>query len=341
MQSIVKILQRVVTLIAVVLLCASCKNAYLPSLGSSPWKVVQLPTEATIQDVAFTGDRDRGWLVGSNATLLETNDGGDTWEPRYLDLDSEMTRLTSISFSGDEGWMVGMPSIMLHTTDGGSSWSEIPLSNKLPGTTKTILALGPDAAEMTTDLGAIYRTEDGGRNWKAMVQSAVGVYRNISRSSDGQYVTVSANGNFYSTWEPGQDAWVQHNRNNSKRLQKMGFTADNRLWLLARGGVLQFSNTVNPETPEDWQESQQPEFASSIGFLDLSYRTPEEIWVAGGSGNLLVSFDGGETWEKDRTVEDVPANFYQIDFETPESGFAIGNGGVLLKYELNSEKPTA
>lgn len=336
MQSIVKILQRVVTLIAVVLLCASCKNAYLPSVESSPWQVIQLPTEETVQDIGFTGDPNHGWLVGSNATLLETNDGGQTWQPKYLDIDSR-TRLTSVSFRGDEGWIVGMPSILLHSTDAGASWSSIPLSAKLPGTTKTILALGPSSAEMTTDLGAIYRTEDGGKSWKGLVESAVGVYRNISRSPDGKYVTVSANGNFYSTWEPGDSAWVQHNRNNSKRLQKMGFTTDDRLWLLARGGALQFSKVEAPETPEDWQETQNPELASSIGFLDLAYRTPEEIWVSGGSGNLIVSFDGGETWQKDRSVENVPSNFYQIDFESPEIGFVIGNGGTILKYDDSTQ----
>ncbi len=337
MQSIVKILQRFVTVIAVVLLCAGCKTVGLPSVDHSPWKVIQLPTEETIQDIGFTGNPNHGWLVGSNATLLETQDGGETWQLKSLALDSTTTRLTAVSFSGEEGWIVGMPSILLHTTDGGTTWSRIPLSSKLPGTTKTITALGPGSAEMTTDLGAIYRTEDGGKTWKALVQSAVGVYRNISRSPDGKYVTVSANGNFYSTWEPGQDAWVQHNRNSSKRLQKMGFTTDDRLWLLARGGVLQFSNVSAPESSQDWQESQNPELSRSWGFLDLAYRTPAEIWVAGGSGNLLVSFDGGETWQKDRTVENVPSNFYQIDFETPEIGFVIGNGGVLLKYQDSTQ----
>jgi photosystem II stability/assembly factor-like uncharacterized protein len=58
--------------------------------------------------------------------------------------------------------------------------------------------------------------------------------------------------------------------------------------------------------------------------------------VAGGSGNLLCSFDGGETWQKDREVEDIPSNFYKIIFLTPEKGFIIGNNGVLLKYQQPS-----
>ncbi|MFM7438751.1 MAG: YCF48-related protein, partial [Snowella sp.] len=52
-----------------------------------------------------------------------------------------------------------------------------------------------------------------------------------------------------------------------------------------------------------------------------------------GSGNLLVSRDHGETWAKDRAVEDIPANFYKIVFLSPEKGFVLGERGVLLKYE--------
>jgi photosystem II stability/assembly factor-like uncharacterized protein len=167
-----------------------------------------------------------------------------------------------------------------------------------------------------------------------MVEEAVGVVRNISRSADGKYVAVSARGNFYSTWEPGQSAWEPHNRNSSRRVQNMGFTNDGRLWMLARGGQIQFSNEPNGE---EWQEPITPESSNSWGLLDLAYRTPDEIWVSGGSGNLLHSSDGGKTWEKDRSVEDVPSNFYKIKFFGPDQGFIIGQQGTLLKYEQSAE----
>jgi photosystem II stability/assembly factor-like uncharacterized protein len=328
MSYLVKTLKQIVILLAVALICVSC--SYTQSLSYNPWQVIPLPTDATIQDVGFTGNPSHGWLVGSNSTILETTDGGKTWKDKGLELGEQGYRFTSVSFDGDEGWITGEPGILLHTTDGGASWSRIPLSAKLPGSPNTIVALGPKSAEMTTDVGAIYQTKDGGQTWKAMVEEAVGVVRNLARSDDGKYVAVSARGNFYSTWEPGQNAWVQHQRNSSQRLQNMGFGKDGRLWVLARGGKLQFSST---EDPEAWDEPQTPEFSTSWGLLDLAYRTPEEIWVTGGSGNLLVSLDGGKTWQKDRGIEDVPSNLYKIVFLTPEQGFIIGQKGVLLKYE--------
>ena len=322
-------LKQIATLLAIALFCISCSQ--VASIDSNPWKVENLPTEASFLDIAFTtDDPDHGWLVGTRANLFETTDGGDTWQQKNLDFGEEKLTFTSVSFEGQEGWIVGKPSVLLHTDDGGQNWSRIALSSKLPGSPYEILALSADSAEMVTDLGAIYQTDDEGKTWQALVKEAVGVARNISRSEDGQYIAVSARGNFYSTWKPGDEAWEPHQRNSSRRLQNMGFGKDGKAWLLARGGQVQFSE---PEDFETWGEEISPEFSTSWGLLDLSYRTPSEIWVAGGSGNLLCSLDGGQTWLKDRQLEEVPSNFNEVIFLTPEQGFVFGQRGVLLKYE--------
>ncbi|MGE5656676.1 MAG: photosynthesis system II assembly factor Ycf48 [Actinomycetota bacterium] len=331
-KTIVRFWKRIVILLAAVLICAGCSR--IAAISTSPWQVVSLPVQTNLQDIGFTSNPEHGWLVGSEATLLETVDGGKTWQQRHLSLDDDKYRFSSVSFSGKEGWIVGQPSILLHSEDEGQSWSRIALSSQLPGAPSTIVALGPQSAQMTTDVGAIYQTADGGKTWKAVVQEAFGVVRNINRSADGKYVAVSSKGNFYSTWQPGDSAWTPHNRNSSRRLQNMGFGKDGRLWMLARGGQIQFSD---PENGEEWQEPFNPDRASSWGLLDLAYRTPEEIWAVGGGGNLLGSFDGGKTWQKDWSADNVPATFYKIVFMTPEQGFIIGQNGTLLKYQSSAQ----
>jgi photosystem II stability/assembly factor-like uncharacterized protein len=331
MKVFVKQFKQFVILSAIALLCISCSS--LPALSVNPWNVLNLPTESTFLDLAFTNDPNHGWLAGTKATLLETQDGGETWQKRELELDDTETknlRFVSVDFTGQEGWIAGQPSLLLHTQDGGKNWLRVPLSEKLPGSPYKVTTLGKNTAEMMTDVGAIYKTQDGGRHWKALVQEAVGVVRNVARSEDGHYVAVSARGNFYSTWEPGQTAWQPHERNSSRRVQNMGFTADGRLWLIARGGQIQFSEADDYDT---WGDPQYPEFSSSLGFLDIGYRTPEEVWVAGGSGKLLLSTDGGETWQQDKELEDVPSNLYKIIFPNPDQGFILGQRGVLLKYD--------
>ncbi len=326
-----KIFKQTAILLVIGIFCVSC--SHIAPLANSPWKPLQLPTQSNLQDLAFTGNPQHGWVVGSDASILETNDGGKTWENRKLELDSDKYRFTSISFAGDEGWIVGEPAILLHTKDAGTSWERIALSSKLPGIPATIKALGKNSAEMTTDIGAIYATQDNGKNWKSLVSGAVGVFRTISRSDDGKYVAVSAKGNFYSVWEPGQDSWEPHNRNSSRRVSSMGFTNDGRLWMLARGGQLQFSN---PEKPDAWEDEVFPGQKTNMGLLDLAYRTPSEIWVSGGSGDLLVSNDNGKTWLKDEGAEAVPTNLYKIMFLSADRGFIIGQRGMLLQYQGNA-----
>lgn len=319
-------------ILPLVLLCSSCSGGvFLSELPYNPWEQVALPVGASVLDIGFTSDPNHGWVVGTKETLLETFDGGTTWESREIALDEPTRyRFSSVSFAGDEGWVVGQPSVMLHTEDGGKSWNRIPLSEKLPGAPLLVTALGNHSAEMATNVAAIYRTQDDGRNWQALVQDAAGSVRNLARSNDGRYVSVSARGNFYSTWSPGEQIWTPHQRTSSRRLQNMGFGPDGRLWMLARGGLIQF--TQDPNDPESWLDGVNPEFATSWGLLDLTYRTEKEIWVTGGSGNLLVSEDGGLTWSKDRDVEDLPSNLDRVIFSANDKGFVLGQNGVLLRY---------
>ncbi|MGD1949889.1 MAG: photosynthesis system II assembly factor Ycf48 [Leptolyngbyaceae cyanobacterium] len=322
-------------LIAIAILTVGCAKFFLPSLEGNPWQMIALETDSTFSDLAYTQDTSQGWLEGSRSTLYETNDGGATWEQRALDLGDQRYTFTSVSFVGDEGWVSGLPSVLLHTTDGGKSWANVPLSAQLPGGPLLVTALGKGSVEMATDVGAIYRTEDSGRNWTALVQAAVGVVRNMTRGDDGRYVAVSSRGNFYSTWEPGQGSWQPHNRENSKRLQSMGFTSDGNLWLIARGGQMQFSQPdADPDAVkyETWGEPLKPEVATSWGFLDIGYRTDNELWVSGGSGTLLMSPDGGETWLKDDPVGNVPSNLYRVKFFSGDQGFILGQRGYLLRY---------
>ncbi len=97
-----------------------------------------------------------GFLLGSRETLLETKDGGRTWEPRTVAAARDEGfnyRFTSVSFAGDEGWIVGKPAILLHSGDGGANWDRVPLSAKLPGNPILVSALAgkPGQAEMVTD----------------------------------------------------------------------------------------------------------------------------------------------------------------------------------------------
>ena len=74
---------------------SGCVTTRLPIATSSPWEVLDLDTQANPLDISFASDS-HGFLVGTNRLILETNDGGISWEKRSLDLpDEENFRLIS------------------------------------------------------------------------------------------------------------------------------------------------------------------------------------------------------------------------------------------------------
>mgnify|MGYP005691743867 FL=1 len=110
------------------------------SLNSNFWEKVDLPLEpgVILLDIAFTDENaQHGFLLGTRQTILETFDGGKTWDAKDLGqdvIDDEVNyRFNSVSFNGDEGWIVGKPAILLHTVDAGKTWERVGLSPRLPG----------------------------------------------------------------------------------------------------------------------------------------------------------------------------------------------------------------
>ncbi|MFM7170034.1 MAG: photosynthesis system II assembly factor Ycf48 [Cyanobium sp.] len=308
---------------------AGCVTTGLPVAATSPWEMVPLATQANPLDLAFT-DRQHGFLVGSNRLIMETNDGGASWEERSLTLpEEENFRLISIDFKGQEGWIVGQPGLLMRSTDNGKNWNRLFLDTKLPGEPYLVTALGANSAELATNVGAIYRTQDGGKSWQALVGDAAGAVRDLRRSPAGHYVSVSSLGNFFATWEPSQPNWQVHQRVSSQRLQSMGFQPDGNLWMLARGAQLRFND--DPSNVEAWGPAIIP-ITNGFGYLDLAWDPKGHLWTGGGSGTLLTSPDGGATWNKDPVGAQQPSNFTRISMLPDGKAFVLGERGSLLRW---------
>merc|ERR1712032_1128654 len=301
-----------------------------------------------------------GYIVGARGSFAETTDGGKTWEPRSfsnLDAEEEITyRFQVVSFKDGEGWVLGKPTLLLYTKDGGKSWERIPLSPKLPGEPTGILAKGPNQAEMITTSGAVYTTENAGRNWKAQVRETIdatlnrisssgvsgasyftGSIVNEQRDSLGAYLAVSSRGNFFLTWQPGQDFWIPHNRGTPRRIQNMGFVRgdlNKGAWMTLNGGKLLICNT-EPDLKGDTFDFKEANIKTGgFGITDVAWRNKQEVWAVGGSNVMFVSNDGGENFNFDKSANDIPGNLYNVKFfkEFGNKGFALGSSGLLLKY---------
>ncbi|KAL7426319.1 hypothetical protein ACHAXM_000393 [Skeletonema potamos] len=324
---------------------------------SKQWRQIKVPFEDTVYDIDFDSPT-HGYIVGARGSFAETNDGGETWEPRSfsnLDAEEEITyRFQVVSFKDGEGWVLGKPTLLLHTKDGGKSWERIPLSPKLPGEPTGILATGPNSAEMITSSGAVYTTENAGRNWKAQVKETIdatlnrisssgvsgasyftGSIVNEQRDSKGAYLAVSSRGNFFLTWEPGQDFWIPHNRGTPRRIQNMGFVRGdikNGLWMTLNGGKLLVTDSSVDLSSEEFPFTEANIKTGGYGITDVAWRTENEVWAVGGSNTMFVSTDNGKSFQFDKSANDIPGNLYNVKF-LESGGWALGSNGLLLKYQ--------
>lgn len=338
-------------------------GAPLPVLAKADaptWSAVDLPL-ATDAPILFDIDFDpknpnNGFIVGNKGTFLQTFDGGKTWQARSfanLDPDEEFNyRFTKLSFLDGEGWIIGKPAILLHTRDSGKSWERVPLSPKLPGDPYGIVALGPGKAELTTSAGAIYVTDNSGRNWKAQVRETIdatlnrvsssgvqgasyfsGSINTILRDSEGSYLAVSSRGNFYLTYKPGDEFWIPHNRETSRRITSMGFVKDKMsegLWMSTAGGEISKTqgdvDTQLINIPFDRMQIK----SGGYGILDVVFLQDGTAWAVGGGGTIFSSKDNGATWQKDKSADNLPTNLYKIKFFGDNKGYVLGSSGVLL-----------
>jgi len=316
---------------------SSCSTNGVKTADNSPWDTIQFEKQSNTLDIDFIDDN-HGFLVGSNRLIMETTDGGKTWEERSLELASEENfRLLDIDFKGEEGWLLGQPSLVMHTYDGGKNWTRLSLGNKLPGQPFLITTIDRDKAELATTAGAIYSTSNSGESWEAKVVDASGSggVRDLRRTSEGDYVSVSSLGNFFSTLDNSSDTWVAHQRASSKRVQSIGFNPSGSLWMLSRGAEIRFND--NTEDLESWSKPIIP-ILNGYNYLDMGWDPNGDIWAGGGNGTLIVSKDDGKTWNSDPIASSLPTNYIKIVFINKDDlkeakGFILGERGYILRWK--------
>jgi photosystem II stability/assembly factor-like uncharacterized protein len=112
-------------------------------------------------------DATHGIVVGDAGTLLATEDGAKTWQPRTS---GSKENLLSVFTVGNQAWASGFDGALMHSADGGRTWSK-----QNSGTTmalESIFFLDGNHGWAVGWSGAILRTIDGGNTWQTIKTDA-------------------------------------------------------------------------------------------------------------------------------------------------------------------------
>ena len=64
---------------------------------------------------------DKIWAVGNSGTVLNSSDGGETWQQKDF---STSVNLNDVKFYGSEGYIVGNNTSFYKTIDAGIIWNK-------------------------------------------------------------------------------------------------------------------------------------------------------------------------------------------------------------------------
>ncbi|MEO0249440.1 MAG: YCF48-related protein, partial [candidate division WOR-3 bacterium] len=126
---------------------------------TAEWKV-------DFKDVFFT-DINNGWIIGDNGTIINTTNGGKTWENQNSGTTANLNRIQFIN--NKEGWIVGDKGTLLQTID-GRNWR---LQTLTQGNLVDLHFPDKYNGWIVGEAGAIYYTSDAGKTWK-FISSGLG-----------------------------------------------------------------------------------------------------------------------------------------------------------------------
>jgi len=264
-------------------------------------------------------DQNHGFVGSLDGRILETKDGGVTWNDISTQLPTTVPGVCGMSLpTSSTAYFTGVywgDPYLLKTTDGGNTWqhTDMQSSFSLPGSSRNSLVdlhffdantgvlcggTGPYGE------GVIFRTEDGGTNWTevyttdTLCQNDCRIWKLFFLTDEIGYATVE------------------------------DFMGLPYLLKTTDAGLSWTPMLITAPTPSDYNALQ------AVGFLN------EDLgWAGGHHSGLFETTDGGVTW----TVDSTGANLNR--FRRLYSGLMFGSGLDIYRYRdaniVNTRKPSA
>lgn len=155
------------------LIAVGQQGVVLKSANGNAWEQLPSPVSVMLNRARFFDDK-RGWIVGYDASILSTRDGGASWQLSHSD--AEGKALHDILFlDGTRGIAVGAYGTVLSTQDGGAHWqAQETVFSELSLHLNAILKLLDGSLLIVGEGGLVARSSDAGANWTLLKSPYIG-----------------------------------------------------------------------------------------------------------------------------------------------------------------------
>jgi photosystem II stability/assembly factor-like uncharacterized protein len=289
---------------------------------------------AWLRSVYFL-DQNRGWVVGSAGTLLQTTDGGETWKKL---LPQTRDTLNDVYFANENvGWLIAERdllklqsndephSYLLKTEDGGLSWQRIFLSTA-EANARFVRLVFTDSQHgwVFGESGTVFATRDGGAHWLRQSSATKHLLLGGAFTVDGHGLLVGAGATIVQTrdggesWQTGMVREAANARFNAASFAGSGFG-----WAVGNAGQM----FMTRDAGRTWF-AQRSNVETDL--LDVKFVNAAEGWAVGTAGLVLHTVDGGAHWFADST--NTSHLLQRVFFVDRDHGWIAGFGGTILKY---------
>jgi len=316
-----------------VLLLAGGFAVFCSIAHAATWTRQTSGTMSWLRSVYFL-DQNRGWVAGSNGTLLETIDGGVTWK-RLLSLTKDT--LHDVYFADEKnGWLLAERDVfklrsdaeprsyLLRTEDGGLSWRRMFLVSETNARLLRLTFADAQRGWVFGETGIIFATRDGGAHWMRqalptkhlLLGGAFNEYARFLLVGAGATIIQTLDGG--TTWQKGllRDAANPRFTAASCAGQSLGWAVGlaGSIYTTADGGRTWYGQKSNVDAD----------------LFDVKFVDAAEGWAVGSDGVLLHTIDAGTHWI---VVSSGTSHVLQRVFFTDRNhGWAVGFGGTILRY---------
>jgi len=252
--------------------------------------------------------------AADSGKILKTSDNGTTWSVKST---GTAKRLRSIAFSSStNGWAVGDSGVIVHSTDEGNTWT-----SQTSGTNFTLRAVSVPyqvTVFVVGDYGTVLKTTDGGAHW---IQLNTGLTYNFNGV---QFINaylghiVGENGIILQTTDGGS-TWTILSQNQYNSLRSVQFINQNTGYIA--GSYIQ-KTTDGGQT---WNNLIVP----GNNYNSLWFRDATSGYVVGDNGQILITMDGGATWQNQ--VSCTYNNLSSVCIAATNYAFAVGPYGTILR----------
>ena len=135
--------------------------------GGSSWRRITAPVRVMLTGVAFAPSGNKAWVVGHEAVILGSGDGGISWTIQYRAPNAQDSLLDVIALDGGHVIAVGAYGLCLESPDEGKTWQrrrliadDLHFNRITRGPTGELYIAG--------ERGTLLRSRDDGAHWEAL-----------------------------------------------------------------------------------------------------------------------------------------------------------------------------